>query len=104
MSANPQDAVYYDPYEPSITANPYPVFRRLREQAPLYYNEPHDFFALSRFEDVERSLRDRDTFISGREAILEIIKANAEFPAGVIIFEDPPIHTAHRTVLSRLFT
>ena len=58
--------VYYDPYDVDIDRNPYPVFRRLREEAPLYYNEPHDFYAVSRFEDVERGLVERETFISGR--------------------------------------
>ncbi|HSW11884.1 MAG TPA: cytochrome P450 [Solimonas sp.] len=96
--------VYYDPYKVEITANPYPVFRRLREEAPLYYNEEHDFYAVSRFEDVEKGLADKETYISGRGAIVEIIKANAEFPPGVLIFEDPPIHTAHRGLLARLFT
>ncbi|HEY1075203.1 MAG TPA: cytochrome P450 [Fontimonas sp.] len=96
--------VYYDPYKVEITADPYPVFRRLREEAPLYYNEEHDFYAVSRFADVEKGLADKETFISGRGAIVEIIKANAEFPPGVLIFEDPPIHTAHRGLLQRLFT
>src|SRR4029453_10821779 len=59
-------AAYSDPYDVAINAAPYPVFRRLREEAPLYYNEPHDFFAVSRFEDVERGLVDAATYISGR--------------------------------------
>ncbi len=96
--------VYYDPYDVGIDADPYPVFRRLREEAPLYYNEPHDFYAVSRFADVERGLVDRDTFISGRGGILELIKANIEMPPGVVIFEDPPTHTIHRSLLSRVFT
>jgi cytochrome P450 len=96
--------VYYDPYNVEINADPYPVFRRLREEAPLYYNEPHDFYALSRFDDVERALLDPKTYISGRGAILELIKANIKFPPGVLLFEDPPVHTVHRSLLSRVFT
>jgi cytochrome P450 len=96
--------VYYDPYDVAIDADPYPVFRRLREEAPLYYNEPHDFYALSRFADVERALLDPQTFISGRGGIIELIRANIEMPPGVLIFEDPPIHTVHRSLLSRVFT
>ncbi len=96
--------VYYDPYDVEIYADPYPVFRRLREEAPLYYNEQHDFYAVSRFEDVERGLVDRETYISGRGAILELIKANIKIPPGVLIFEDPPVHTVHRSLLSRVFT
>jgi len=96
--------VYYDPYDVELVVDPYPTFRRLREEAPLYYNEKYDFFALSRFEDVERGLVDRATYISGRGAILELIKANITVPSGVIVFEDPPIHTIHRGLLSRVFT
>ena len=48
--------VYYDPYDVDITANPYPTYARLREEAPLYYNESYDFWALSRYVDVEKAL------------------------------------------------
>ena len=96
--------VYYDPYDFEIDADPYPVWKRMRDDAPLYYNEKYDFYALSRFEDVERGLIDWETFSSGRSDILEIIKANVELPPGLILFEDPPIHDVHRGLLSRVFT
>ncbi len=96
--------VYYDMYSVEINADPYPVYRRLREEAPIYYNDTHDFFAVSRFEDVEKGLLDAQTYISGKGAILEVIKADIEIPPGVIIFEDPPTHTIHRRLLSRAFT
>ena len=96
--------VYYDQYSVEINADPYPVYRRLREEAPVYYNDTHDFFAVSRFEDVEKGLLDAQTYISGKGAILEIIKADIDIPPGVIIFEDPPTHTIHRRLLSRAFT
>ena len=96
--------VYYDPYDVGINTDPYPVYARLRDETPLYYNEPHDFYALSRFDDVERGLADNETFISGRGGILEIIKAGIEMPPGLLIFEDPPTHTIHRRLLSRVFT
>ena len=96
--------VYYDPYDVDIDADPYPVFRRLREEAPLYYNEQYDFYALSRYDDVERGLVDRETNISGRGGILELIKAGVVMPPGILIFEDPPTHTIHRGLVSRVFT
>ncbi len=96
--------VVYDPYDVEINADPYPVFRRLREERPLYYNEQYDFFAVSRYEDVERGLVDHKNYISGRGGILELIKAGVEMPSGVLIFEDPPLHTVHRSLLSRVFT
>jgi cytochrome P450 len=98
------DDVYYDPYDVDIDADPYPVFRRMREEAPLYYNETHDFYAVSRFDDVERVLLDPKTFISGRGGIIELIRANIEMPSGVLIFEDPPVHTLHRRLMSRVFS
>jgi cytochrome P450 len=96
--------VYYDPYDVGINADPYPVYRRLREEAPLYYNDVHDFYAASHFEDVEKGFLDAQSFISGRGGIVELIKANIEMPKGILIFEDPPTHTIHRRLLSRAFS
>jgi cytochrome P450 len=96
--------LYYDPYDFDIDADPYPVWRRMRDEAPLYYNERHDFYALSRFDDVERASVDWPTYISGRGSVLEIIKSGVEMPPGTILFEDPPAHDVHRGLLSRVFT
>jgi cytochrome P450 len=96
--------VYYDPYLPEITANPYPVYRRLRAEAPLYHNERYDFYALSRFDDVERGLLDHETYISSRGPIVELIKAGVPIPPGTLITEDPPIHTIRRNLVSKVFT
>lgn len=104
MSANPVQAVDWDPYNPQYFHDPYPVFRRLREEAPLYYNEAHGFYAISRYAEVERCLKDSTTFSSARGAILEIIKANVELPEAVFIFQDPPVHTGYRSLLQRVIT
>jgi cytochrome P450 len=104
MSRSTEGAVYYDPYDVAINADPYPAFRRLREEAPLYYNEQHHFYALSRFDDVERGFVDHHTFSSAHGGVLEAIKAGYRAPNGVFIMEDPPVHTAHRGVLARVFT
>ena len=96
--------IYYDPYDFEIDADPYPVWKRLRDEAPLYYNERYDFFALSRFDDVEQALLDWSTYISGKGSVLEIIKADVDIPPGTILFEDPPDHDLHRGLLSRVFT
>ena len=104
MSVMSPSDVHYDPFDPEIDANPYPVYRRLREEAPLYYNEPNDFYAVSRADDVERVLTDHRTFISGRGAILDFIRADIQMPSGMFIFEDPPVHTRHRKVLHGVFT
>ncbi|ART68913.1 cytochrome P450 [Mycobacterium dioxanotrophicus] len=104
MTASATQKVYFDPYDVEINTDPYPTFARLRDEAPLYYNEPHDFYALSRFADVNRALVDHETFSSARGAIIELIKANIDIPSGALIFEDPPIHDIHRKLLARMFT
>jgi cytochrome P450 len=104
VSVHQNTDLYYDPYDVGINADPYPVFRRLRDEAPVYYNEQHDFFAVSRYDDVERGLVDKDVFSNARSDVLEFIKAGVEFPPGIFIFEDPPLHTVHRGLIARVFT
>ncbi len=96
--------VYYDPYDFDIDSDPYPIWKRLREETPLYYNDKYQFYALSRFDDVERGLVDWRTYSSARGTLLELIKSDFEIPPGSIIFEDPPGHNLHRGLLSRVFT
>ena len=97
-------AISYDPYDWEIDADPYPTFKRLRDESPLYYNDQYDFFALSRFEDVERCSLDWRTYSSARGTVLEFLKMGMEMPPGSILFEDPPSHDLHRGLLSRVFT
>ncbi|OBG96103.1 cytochrome [Mycobacterium sp. E3251] len=104
MTVTEVNDIRYDPYDVGLLADPYPTFRRLREESPLYYNEQYDFYALSRFQDVSRALVDTATFSSARGMILEVIKANIEIPPGIIVFEDPPVHDIHRKLLARMFT
>ncbi|WP_068270225.1 cytochrome P450 [Aldersonia kunmingensis] len=104
MTISAPGALYYDPWDVALNADPYPMFKRFRDEAPLYYNEAHDFYAVSRFEDVNRTLVDYESFSSSRGSVLEIIKSGMEIPPGVLVFEDPPIHLIHRKLLSRAFT
>ena len=99
-----EPAVYYDPYDVAIDADPYPTYRRLRDEAPLYHNEKYDFWGLSRFADVEAALKDWQRLSSAKGDILEVVKADPVMPPGVFINEDPPFHTVHRALVSRVFT
>ena len=96
--------VYYDPFDFDIDDDPYPIWKRLRDEAPLYHNEKYNFYALSRYEDVARELTNWDTYRSGRGTTMDIIMSGIEVPPGVILFEDPPMHDLHRRLLSRVFT
>jgi cytochrome P450 len=95
--------IYYDPYDFEIDNDPHPIWRRMRDEAPLYRNDRHDFWALSRFADVSAALTDWRSYSSARGTLLELIRSGAQFP-GSILFEDPPLHDGHRAILARLFT
>jgi cytochrome P450 len=101
--------LYYDPYDPDIDADPHPVWKRLRDEAPVYYNEQHDFFALSRYDDVNRALADGETFSSARGIVVEMIDTTPApdddpLPRPMMIMMDPPRHDRLRKLVSRTFT
>jgi cytochrome P450 len=95
--------LYYDPYDYAIDADPYPVWRRMRDEAPVYYNEKLDFYALTRYDDVLDGLLAADTFVSSHGIMLEII---TDEPYGIpmMIMMDPPEHTKLRKLVARAFT
>ena len=93
--------VYYDPFDFDIDDDPYPIWKRLRDEAPLYYNDKYNFYALSRYEDVSRELMNFDTYRSGRGTTIDIVMSGIELPPGVILFEDPPIHDVHGGAAAR---
>jgi cytochrome P450 len=97
------EELYYDPWDVEIDLDPYPVYRRLRDEAPLYYNERHDFWGVSRYADVEAALKDPNRLSSAKGDILEVVKIDPVMPPGVFINEDPPLHTIHRALISRGF-
>ena len=95
----------YDPYDYTIDANPHPVWKRLRDEAPVYYNEQHGFYALSRFDDVLAASLDPGRFSSAHSTVLEIMRPDPDpFVQTLMIFMDPPRHTNYRKLVSRTFT
>lgn len=104
MPDTPSNAspLVYDPYDYELDRNPHPVFKRLRDEAPIYYNEEYDFWALSRFRDVVDASLDHETFSSAHSTVLEMIGEKLENPP--MIFMDPPEHTAFRKIVSKTFT
>ncbi|UUO01905.1 cytochrome P450 [Mycolicibacterium novocastrense] len=96
--------LYYDPWDVVIDLDPYPTYRRLRDEAPLYHNERHGFWAVSRYDDVDAALRDTARLSSAKGDILEVVMVDPVMPPGVFINEDPPLHTIHRAIVSRAFT
>jgi cytochrome P450 len=94
---------YWDPYDTEIDENPYPVWKQLRDASPVYRNEEHDFWALSRFDDVEAAHKDPATFSSGHGTVLERMTGEID-GSGMMIFMDPPEHSHLRALVSRAFT
>ena len=96
--------IEYDPFDLETAIDPYPLYRQLRDEAPLYHNERLGFYALSRFEDVERALVNREVFINSRGSTLSLLASDVAIPPGTLVFEDPPTHAIHRALLSSMFT
>ena len=95
--------IYWDPFDTDIDTDPYEVWRRLRDEAPLYRNERYDFWALSRFADVQAAHTDHKTFSSAKGTVLEHMGTDLG-ATNMIIFMDPPQHDTLRALVSRAFT
>ncbi|ABW15874.1 cytochrome P450 [Parafrankia sp. EAN1pec] len=95
--------LYWDPFDKIIDVNPHPLWRRLRDEAPVYRNEKHDFYALSRHADVDAAHVEPETYSSAHGTVLELMGPEP-FNTGQIIFMDPPTHTLLRVLVSRAFT
>jgi cytochrome P450 len=95
--------IYWDPFDVEIDVDPHPVWRRLRDEHPLYRNERFDFWALSRFADVVAAHRDPRVYSSSHGTVLELMGPEP-IATGQMIFLDPPAHTMLRTLVSRAFT
>ena len=92
---------HYDPFAYDTHENPYPIYRQLRDEAPAYYNEQLDFWALSRYEDVRNALIDHETYCSRYGFLLEDI---GEIALPMVLAMDPPDHTRVRGSISRALT
>jgi len=95
------DSPLYDPLDADVRRDPYPVYRRLREQAPVYYCAKRDVWVLSTYEDVKAALRDWATFTSSKG--LEIGEFVGFFGKGDFVQLDPPEHDVLRRVLAPRF-
>ncbi|MBL7499740.1 cytochrome P450, partial [Frankia sp. CNm7] len=95
--------LHWDPFDKVIDVDPYPVWRRMRDEQPLYRNDRYDFYAVSRHADVDAVHLDTKTYSSAYGTVLEIMGKDP-IPPGFLIFSDPPGHKTLRTLVSRAFT
>jgi cytochrome P450 len=93
----------YDPFSYEIDADPYPVYRWMRDHAPLYHNEKLDFYALTRFQDNLDAFIDRDAYTSTWATSLEFMN-EPHLGTGLMIWMDPPEHNRYRGLVSKAFT
>ncbi len=99
------EALHYDPYDYRTHEDPYPIYARLRAEAPLYRNDDLDFWALSRYADVSAAFRDSHVFSSANGVSIEP-SATGPQAARTMSFlaMDPPRHGLMRALVSRGFT
>ena len=108
-SATPRltdDSIDFDPFSMDFFNGAYDTYRRLRDEASVYYNEKWDFGALTRYDDVAPATKDHETFSSAKGATLDMVKAHDDaIPVPkVIISMDPPEHQKMRRLVSNVFT
>lgn len=103
-TTEPAPDLYWDPFDKPLRVNPHPTWKRLRDEAPAYYNPRHGFWALSRYDDIDAAHRDPRTYSSAHGTVLELMTPGTLDHAAGMIFMDPPDHTRLRRLVSRAFT
>lgn len=100
QSAVSAERPHYDPF--SFYDDPYPIYTRLRREAPLYHNADRDLWVLTRFDDIQAVSRNWQTYSSGEGVVLD---DESEFYApGGFVDQDPPSHDRLRAVLAPYFS
>jgi cytochrome P450 len=95
--------VVFDPFSDDFFNTPYDTYRRLRDEAPVYYSEQYDFYALTRHADVAAAMKDSETYSSSRGIDLEMVQSGNP-PPPLIIMMDPPEHRRMRSLVNKVFT
>ena len=93
-----------NPFSYDFHEDPYPIYRWLRDHAPLYRNDRLDFWALSRFADVMAAFADWATYSSAEGVLLERLDPKYLEMTPMMLFLDPPQHDRLRKLVSRVFT
>ncbi len=95
--------VVFDPFSDDYFNAPYATYRRMRDDAPVYYSPSYDFYALTRHADVSAALKNTETFSSSRGVDLEMVQSGQPVPP-LIIMMDPPEHRRMRSLVNKVFT
>ncbi|MDG6079888.1 cytochrome P450 [Erythrobacter litoralis] len=90
----------FDPYSREYAEDPYSVYARLREEAPVFHNTEMNFWALSRYEDVVAAHRDARTFCSSGGVTIEGLEAGRP----LLILKDQPEHGIAKGFVVKMFS
>jgi cytochrome P450 len=93
----------FDPFSVEFFNGAWDTYRRMQEEAPVYYSEQYDFYALTRHDDVAAGLKDFETYSSSYGIDLSMVRSGQKPPQS-IIFMDPPDHRHMRSLLNKVFT
>lgn len=96
--------VVFDPFSQDFFTSPYDTYRRMREEAPVYYSEQYDFYALTRHDDVAAAYKDHESYSSAYGVDLAQVRKGVVTEHGSIIAMDPPAHRRMRSLLNKVFT
>ncbi|WNG86012.1 cytochrome P450 [Mycobacterium sp. ITM-2016-00317] len=94
----------FDPFSEEFFNGPWEIYRRMRGEAPVYYNTEYDFYALSRHADVAAAYKDFETYSSAYGLDLATVRSNEPMMAKMIIIMDPPEHRQMRSLVNKVFT
>jgi hypothetical protein len=94
----------YDPFSEEVIRDPYPIYARLREEAPCYHVAKWDCFALSRFEDIWNASMDAESYTTTLGTTSSHLLTKVQPVTPMINLMDPPQHTVLRSRISRFFT
>jgi cytochrome P450 len=95
--------IVFDPFSQEFWNGAWETYRRMQEEAPVYYNEQYDFYALTRHADVAAGLKNFETYSSAYGIDLSMVRSGQRPPQS-IIFMDPPDHRHMRSLLNKVFT
>jgi cytochrome P450 len=91
--------INFDPYSMDFAADPYPLYRQLRDEAPVYHHEGLNFWAVSRYADVVAAHQDNEAFSSAGGVTIEPM-----VDMGLLIMKDAPEHRWHKALVTKVFT
>jgi cytochrome P450 len=90
----------FDPYSPEVDADPYPLYRTLRDQHPCFWSRDANMWILSRYSDIYDAMMDWRTWSSAKGNLMDELPNRAGSTLGTT---DPPHHDRLRGLISHAF-